>query len=206
MCRLFHLLFVLLSLGPDYAGQVHAAISHPVPSDGYDKSFSIFMKRVNNKNKLLGWEYVGEYLAVDHGIEGMYLSPTVQRDKEFVIRNLKTNLKLPTSWVHECVARCRSEIKHVLTRQPGSGEAAELRMLGLGNEHIGDHEFVEKVVDWQGFLHHTSVKFIRYDENMYKFVSDGLTTRDKDGNSRKDSRKPPAKASDWYNELDQKVE
>lgn len=164
------------------------------------------MKRVNNKGKGLGWEYVGEYIAIDHGIDGMYLSPTAQRDKDFVINNLKFNLKSPCSWVHKSVARDRSKIKEVLMHQPDSGEAAELRSLGLDNEHLSDYEFVEKVVYWQGFLPHKSVKFVRYDEKMYEFVSDGFTTRDKDGKIRNVSGKPPAKASDWYNELDQRVE
>lgn len=51
----------LFSDGPKFAGQVTASISHS-PPDEYTTPFSIFMKRtfVDNKSRLLGWEYCGK--------------------------------------------------------------------------------------------------------------------------------------------------
>lgn len=162
------------------------------------------MKRVNNKGKLLGWEYCGEYLVVDHGIEGMYESPKDDRDKNYVIDNLKKSLLSPNSWVHVSIKYDKEEIKRVLKYEPDSGEAKELRALGLDHEGLSSSEFVEKWVFWQRFLEHKSVRFVEYDEKMYAFCLDGLTTRDKDGGYVSKSGKPPAKAVDWYNELNQR--
>lgn len=53
------------SEGPKYAGQAAAAISHPPPPNGYDEPFSIFMKRLNSKDLLLGWEYCGKYTVIE---------------------------------------------------------------------------------------------------------------------------------------------
>lgn len=161
------------------------------------------MKRVNNKGKLLGWEYCGEYLVVDHGIEGMYESPKQDRDKNYVIDNLKKALVSPNSFIHSSIKQDKAEIKRVLTYKPDSGEAKELRALGLDKD-LGDSDFIEKWVYWQRFLKHISVKFVAYDQKMYDFCLDGLTTRDKDGGFVSKSGKPPAKALDWYNELNQR--
>lgn len=193
-----------------WAGQLTAAITHPLP-DAYEEPFSLFMKRniivVNKKKKevvkLLGWEYCGEYIAVDDGIE-MYAKLKTQRGRDFVIQNYRKGLGSPNSWVHDSISWHRAKIKECLTSEPESGEAEELKSLGLDNDQLNDAEFIEKAVYWQGFLEHYSIKFVRYDEKMYDFMKDGLTTKNKNGKERKGGE-PPAKASDWYAVLDQRT-
>jgi hypothetical protein len=190
-----------------WAGQPTAALSRKLTDDNYEKPFSIFMRRSkkvsDTKFELLGWEYCGEYIAVEDSIE-VYQKLKNNCDRAFVIHTLKKGLKKSKSSYHQIIADNKDRIRKVLEAEPDSGEAEELRSLGLDNEQLSNDEFVEKVVYWRGLLEQKYVKFVRYDEKMYDFIKDGETTRNKRGKKRK-CGEPPALASDWYGDLDKRV-
>lgn len=48
------------------------------------------------------------------------------------------------------------------------------------------------------------INFVEYDETLYEYVKEGETTRNKHGKKRQPGE-PCAKASDWYNIFDQRV-
>jgi hypothetical protein len=166
--------------------------------------FSIFMRRSfkKNRSKLLGWEYCGEYLAVDESQDIEMYDNLKKADKDWHIQDMYKSLQSPKGGWRKGLAWRRKKIKRILKEGP-AGEAAELRKLGSDNERLSDIEFGKLVVHWQGFMRQAGiVKFVRYDEDMYNFVKVGETTRDKDGILVSKSGAPRAKASDWYDEFD----
>lgn len=86
-------------------------------------------------------------------------------------------------------------------------DAAKARALGLdrSREDLSDADFAKWLVHYDDFYRSFAIKFVRYDEAMYDFVKDGMTTKNKD-NKRREENEPCAKASDWYNIMDQQLE
>jgi hypothetical protein len=198
-------LFLKYSDGPKYAG-ASGAISHPAPPDNLTTPFSIFMRRVNRKGGILGWEYCGEYITQDDGLgDWLFGVPSKGTDKSYLVENMKTSLRSAGGYWHRGIARHRKRVKDVLMNYPASKDAESLISLGLDKDGISDENFAEKIVHWEKFLSHTIVQFVSYDENMYDFVKEGETTHNKHGKKMK-SGEPCAKASDWYNELDKMAE
>jgi len=83
--------------------------------------------------------------------------------------------------------------------------AAKARALGLDDESLSDMEFARRLMDYDDFFGSYAIKFVRYDESMYDFVKDGMTTKNM-RNKRRAEDEPCAKASDWYNIMDQQLE
>ena len=142
-------------------------------------------------------------MAEDFGLD-MYGAPSTKRDQDGVVETIMRSLSNPTGCWHRHIPNTKEDIRDILTYEPESFDADRLRSLGLDDENLSDREFAEKLVQWEGFFHQHPVKFVRYDEEMYNFVKEGETTRDKDGKLVSKSSKQCARASDWYNELDQR--
>ena len=83
--------------------------------------------------------------------------------------------------------------------------AAKARACGLDNVDISDIEFAKRLVHYDDFYGSYAIKFVSYDESMYSFVKEGETTKNKYNKTRAPGE-PCAKASDWYNVMDQQVE
>mmetsp|Transcript_4873 Transcript_4873/g.12229 ORF Transcript_4873/g.12229 Transcript_4873/m.12229 type:complete len:212 (+) Transcript_4873:1210-1845(+) len=83
--------------------------------------------------------------------------------------------------------------------------AAKARALGLDDEGLSHTEFARRLMDYDDFFGSYAIKFVRYDESMYDFVKDGMTTKNM-RNKRRAEDEPCAKASDWYNIMDQQLE
>lgn len=202
--------FLLIRDGPKCAAQSTAAISHSPPkheADPYRVPFSIFMKRTfvhkQQKPKQLGWEYCGEYILVDDDAEEhwMFTLPSRERDRHYIAANIKHSLKTSCGWWHVGVDMRREQIERILENSPNSGDAEKLRSLGF-DEHLTNDEFVDRLVNWEGFYGSEILQFVFYDEEMYNFVKVGETTRNKRGVMKKEGE-PCALASDWYAKLDQ---
>ena len=89
-------------------------------------------------------------------------------------------------------------------KQPQAPLAARLRALGYTPRRTTDEELAKLVVDIDEFHTTYEVKFVEYREEVYDFVKDGMTTRNKYGRKRtRDER--CALASDWYDIYDQMI-
>ena len=82
--------------------------------------------------------------------------------------------------------------------------AAKARALGLDNENLSAIEFAKRLVHYDDFYGSYAIQFVRYDDDMYDFVKDGMTTKNKH-NKKRAANEPCAKASDWYNIMDQQT-
>jgi len=86
-----------------------------------------------------------------------------------------------------------------------ASDAAKARALGLDNEDLSHIEFAELLVHYDDFYGSLAIQFVSYDEEMYKYVKEGRTTKNKHNKKRAEGE-PCAKASDWYNIMDQKLD
>lgn len=85
-----------------------------------------------------------------------------------------------------------------------ASRAAKARALELDKEELPDNTFVERLVEWDPFYENKAIEFVRYDEEMYNFVKEGETTKNK-LNKKRNRGEPCALASDWYNIHDQRL-
>lgn len=83
--------------------------------------------------------------------------------------------------------------------------AAKARALGLDNINLSGMDYARRLVHWDDFYESYAIKFVRYDEDIYNFVKYGMTTKNRDNKKRVEDE-PCAKASDWYNIMDQQLE
>ena len=86
-----------------------------------------------------------------------------------------------------------------------ASDAAKARALGLDNKDLSEMEFAKRLVHYDDFYGSYSIKFVNYDEEMYDFVKEGMTTKNK-YNKKRAEDEPCANASDWYNIMDQQLE
>jgi hypothetical protein len=163
------------------------------------------MRRRTKKKQLLGWEYVGEYIAIDHEVT-MYGVPRTKEEVDGIVAIAMRSLSNPTGHWHGYIEDVREKVQYILENEPSSADAQKLRSLGLQDQNLINQDFVTRVAQWEKFYTHKAVEFVRYDEDMYKFVKEGSTTHDANGKLIKSTGKPCAKASDWYAVLDQIVD
>mmetsp|Transcript_47128 Transcript_47128/g.98811 ORF Transcript_47128/g.98811 Transcript_47128/m.98811 type:complete len:655 (+) Transcript_47128:94-2058(+) len=84
-------------------------------------------------------------------------------------------------------------------------DAAKARALGLNKKNLSHIEFARRIIHYDDFYGSYSIKFVKYDEEMYDFVKNGMTTKNK-RNKKRAENEPCAKAIDWYNIMDQQIE
>ncbi len=78
-----------------------------------------------------------------------------------------------------------------------ASSAAKARALGLDDADLSVDSIAKRLVYFDDFYESYSIKFVRYDEDMYNFCKEGATTKNKSNRKRK-PEEPCAKASDWY--------
>ena len=83
--------------------------------------------------------------------------------------------------------------------------AAKARALGLDDESLSAMEFARRLIRYDEFYGSYAIKFVRYDEEMYEFVKEGMTTKNRH-NKKRGLGEPCAMASDWYAVMDQQLE
>lgn len=69
---------------------------------------------------------------------------------------------------------------------------------------VQEKEFARRLVHYDDFYGSYAITFDHYDEEMYDFVKDGPTTRNRHS-KRREEGEPCAMASDWYAIWDQQV-
>mmetsp|Transcript_20299 Transcript_20299/g.40774 ORF Transcript_20299/g.40774 Transcript_20299/m.40774 type:complete len:174 (-) Transcript_20299:1113-1634(-) len=83
-----------------------------------------------------------------------------------------------------------------------ASSAAKARALGLDDEELSNICIAKRLVYFDDFYESYSIKFVRYDEDMYNFCKEGETTKNK-SNRKRHPEEPCAKADDWYAIFDQ---
>ncbi|KAL7543751.1 hypothetical protein ACHAXR_013443 [Thalassiosira sp. AJA248-18] len=86
-----------------------------------------------------------------------------------------------------------------------ASSAAKARALRLDDGDLSNIDFAKRLTHYDDFYASYAIKFVSYDESMYNFVKDGMTTKNK-RNKRREENEPCAKALDWYNIDDQQLE
>jgi len=74
--------------------------------------------------------------------------------------------------------------------------------LGLDDEELSNICIAKRLVYFDDFYGSYSIKFVRYDEDMYNFCKEGETTKNK-SNRKRHPEEPCAKADDWNAIFDQ---
>lgn len=225
---------------PQYAAQPYAAVDYV--SDYLRKNnlaFPIFLRRsltsrhAKSGGQLLGWEYVGNYRAIenfddDNGDEFSYWESAFnfsQASKNMIAKKIFESSK-GDGYGRHTLDTWREKLSNALRddkspaapqyfidqRQPTEDEvkdkratlAARARALGFKN-NIGDEALSKLLVQVDEFHGQRTIKFVEYDERVYNYCKAGKTNRAGRGKMVKSAADRSAKAIDWYNFHDQQV-
>jgi len=179
---------------PKYAGQKTASVGclGCLPRSGDpDEVFSVFVKRTVN-GSVMGWEYCGEYKSnEDSLVVGQRANRAPPASKRFILKDILGSLEKPDGCWHSRIERRRSKIvedEELLEEAVALGFQPDIPAKDLAKILVN--------LDW--FYEFRVIEFVEYDEAIYNYVKEGMTTKDKNNKARKVSGLPCAKASDWY--------
>ena len=200
--------------GPKFAGQPTAAVNH-VPD--YMKTeglvLPIFMKRSMTKKgaaretKVLGWEYCGHYRWVpDDGImmwekaeNFSQASKNEIAEKTFQSSQSKTGYgrKRLDQWRQDLTKKEKEQKDKSGLHDPNSMISRALRA-GFKSD-MPDRDLAYLMTELDEFHHLDVIQFVHYDEQMYNYCSQGLTTKNSNGGIHSNDGGRIATARDWYN-------
>jgi len=108
--------------GPKWAGFLGGAVGYTGPASHRGKPFSVFMQRKMGA-VCIGWEYCGEYEAVDPNEEMIQFTSAYtidRRDRDKIARHILTYLKNPDSVWHGELDYWHHVLTHSLENDPSS--------------------------------------------------------------------------------------
>jgi hypothetical protein len=198
--------------GPKYAGDPSGAVM--TVHGETERPFSVFMRRGN-----LGNEYCGDYkYAQDPDVANYRRASDVpEGSKTKMLKDMLTSLESNEGEWRGGLEDLKIEYNNQLANDPSPADirdtasvAARLRALGYHSDMSLEDMAQKIVLNMNEFFGDHVIKFVGYDEQIYEYVKAGETTKNASGKSRRRGKngkycEPCAKASDWYNKLDQKV-
>ncbi len=201
--------------GPKFAGQPAAAVDK-VPQYMKEKGLAlpVFMKRSLTKkshrkeNRILGWEYVGNYRCITdsdlvtwecannftqagkHEIATKYLkSSQCQGDDTYGRRAIDRWRNLLTEEEKKETENAIDDPKSLFARAKALGFRSDMN----------DKDLMYIMVELNEFHQQEIIEFVNYDERVYKFCSKGPTTKNSNGAIQAREGGNLATARDWYN-------
>ncbi|VEU36014.1 unnamed protein product [Pseudo-nitzschia multistriata] len=184
--------------GPKFAGQPTAAMSK-LSSFLREKnlSFPIFMKRsLTKKNeseqKVLGWEYVGNYrCSTDKDImlweSAKNISEATKRQtKEDLLRYAACASGHGRAFLDKWKAYLDKEVEK---DHKNAREGKQLSQSTIGarakkltyRKNLTDNDLIGILLELDEFYGQEIIEFVEYDERIYDFCSKGLTTKNSNG-------------------------
>lgn len=176
--------------------------------------FPVFMKRTltnlhrEAEGKLIGWEYVGnyEYVPLDPDDEEAIFYESANNFSKASKREIARKMNISYNndgygwdYVEEWRDRLVAAIDQEKKPYPPHSLAA--KCLGLGFEpNMSGAKLCDMLMELDEFHEQDLIKFVYYDDRVYRYCSGGKTKSTKDGVIISNSAPgEPAKAQDWYN-------